>query len=192
MLSLLNAIPIATNRRSTCCGRGPVGSRRIALFATPTAAPSGMAASNPSSHLMRSTLEGKDSPGKVKQLCAKAKRPLPEDPSIGPAAAICVYPRLVRVAKEAVGQSGVKVASVATGFPSGQSRLKERLSEIRYAVGAGADEIDMVISRGKLLHGAFRSIFDEIVRCKEACGGAHLKVILETRAADLRYHTHCE
>ena len=126
------------------------------------------------------TLEGKDSPGKVKQLCAKAMRPLPDDPSIGPAAAVCVYPRLVRVAREAVGQSGVKVASVATGFPSGQSRLKERLSEIRYAVGAGADEIDMVISRGKLLHGEFRSIFDEIVRCKEACGSAHLKVILET------------
>jgi deoxyribose-phosphate aldolase len=86
---------------------------------------------------------------------------------------------LVRVAKEAVGESGVKVASVATAFPSGQSRMKERLSEIRYAVGAGADEIDMVISRGKLLHGEFRGIFDEVVRCKEACGEAQLKVILE-------------
>jgi deoxyribose-phosphate aldolase len=126
------------------------------------------------------TLEGKDSPGKVRQMCAKAMRPLPDDPSIGPAAAVCVYPRLVRVAKEAVGESGVKVASVATAFPSGQSRMKERLSEIRYAVGAGADEIDMVISRGKLLHGEFRGIFDEVVRCKEACGEAHLKVILET------------
>ena len=126
------------------------------------------------------TLEGKDSPGKVRQMCAKAMRPLPEDPSIGPASAVCVYPRLVRVAKEAVGESGVKVASVATAFPSGQSRMKERLSEIRYAVGAGADEIDMVISRGKLLHGEFRGIFDEVVRCKEACGEAHLKVILET------------
>ena len=126
------------------------------------------------------TLEGKDSPGKVRQMCAKAMRPLPEDPSIGPAAAVCVYPRLVRVAREAVGESGVKVASVATAFPSGQSRMKERLSEIRYAVGAGADEIDMVISRGKLLHGEFRGIFDEVVRCKEACGEAHLKVILET------------
>jgi deoxyribose-phosphate aldolase len=126
------------------------------------------------------TLEGKDSPGKVRQMCAKAMRPLPEDPSIGPAAAVCVYPRLVRVAREAVGESGVKVASVATAFPSGQSRMKERLSEIRYAVGAGADEIDMVISRGKLLHGEFRGIFDEVVRCKEACGEARLKVILET------------
>lgn len=126
------------------------------------------------------TLEGKDSPGKVRQMCAKAMRPLSEDPSLGPAAAVCVYPRLVRVAKEAVGESGVKVASVATAFPSGQSRMKERLSEIRYAVGAGADEIDMVISRGKLLHGEFRGIFDEVVRCKEACGEAQLKVILET------------
>jgi deoxyribose-phosphate aldolase len=126
------------------------------------------------------TLEGKDSPGKVRQMCAKAMRPMPEDPDIGPAAAVCVYPRLVRVAKEAVGASGVKVASVATAFPSGQSRLKERLSEIRYAVGAGADEIDMVISRGKLLHGEFHSIFEEVARCKEACGEARLKVILET------------
>lgn len=126
------------------------------------------------------TLEGKDSPGKVRQMCAKARRPLPEDSSIGPAAAVCVYPRLVRVAREAVGESGVKVASVATGFPSGQSRLKERLAEIRYAVGAGADEIDMVISRGKLLHGEYLSIFDEVMRCKEACGEARLKVILET------------
>ena len=126
------------------------------------------------------TLEGKDSPGKVRQMCAKAMRPLPDDPSVGPAAAVCVYPRLVRVAKETVGESGVKVASVATGFPSGQSRMKERLSEIRYAVGAGADEIDMVISRGKLLHGEFRSIFDEVARCKEASGEARLKVILET------------
>lgn len=126
------------------------------------------------------TLEGKDSPGKVRQMCAKAMRPLQEDPSVGPAAAVCVYPRLVRVAKERVGESGVKVASVATGFPSGQSRMKERLSEIRYAVGAGADEIDMVISRGKLLHGEFHSVFDEVARCKEACGEAQLKVILET------------
>ena len=126
------------------------------------------------------TLEGKDSPGKVRQMCAKAMRPMPEDPAIGPAAAVCVYPRLVRIAHEAVDGSGVKVASVATGFPSGQSRMKERLAEIRYAVGEGADEIDMVISRGKFLHGEYHVIFDEIARCKEACGEAHLKVILET------------
>lgn len=126
------------------------------------------------------TLEGKDSPGKVRQMCAKAKRPLPEDPSVGPAAAVCVYPRLVRAAKEAVAGSSVKVASVATAFPSGQTRLKERLSEIRYAVGAGADEIDMVISRGKLLHGELLGIFDEVSHCKQAAGSARLKVILET------------
>ncbi|NNC90617.1 MAG: deoxyribose-phosphate aldolase [Akkermansiaceae bacterium] len=126
------------------------------------------------------TLEGRDSQGKVRQMCAKAIHPLPEDPSVGPAAAVCVYPRLVRVAREAVGDSGVKVASVATAFPSGQSRLKERLAEISFAVGEGAGEIDMVISRGKFLRGEFRLIFDEIARCKEACGAAHLKVILET------------
>jgi deoxyribose-phosphate aldolase len=126
------------------------------------------------------TLEGGDTQGKVHQMCAKARHPLPEDPSVGPAAAVCVYPRLVRVAREGVGSSGVRVASVATAFPSGQSRLKERLSEIRYAVGEGADEIDMVISRGKFLRGEVLLIFDEIARCKEACGEAHLKVILET------------
>lgn len=126
------------------------------------------------------TLEGADSVGKVRQMCAKAMHPLPEDPGVGPAAAVCVYPSLVRVAKKAVEKSPVKVASVATAFPSGQSRLKERLAEIRFAVGEGADEIDMVISRGKFLRGEHRAVFDEIVQCKEACGEAHLKVILET------------
>lgn len=126
------------------------------------------------------TLEGADSVGKVRQMCAKAMRPMPEDPSVGPAAAVCVYPSLVKVARAAVEGSGVKVASVATAFPSGQTRMRERLSEIRYAVGDGADEIDMVISRGKFLRGEYRAVFDEIARCKEACGEAHLKVILET------------
>ncbi len=126
------------------------------------------------------TLEGADSVGKVRQMCAKAMRPLPEDPEVGPAAAVCVYPSLVRVAKKAVEKSAVRVASVATAFPSGQSRLKERLAEIRFAVGEGADEIDMVIARGKFLRGEHRAVFDEIVRCKEACGEARLKVILET------------
>jgi deoxyribose-phosphate aldolase len=126
------------------------------------------------------TLEGADSPGKVRQMCAKAMRPLPEDPSVGPAAAVCVYPSLVRVAAEEVAGSGVRVASVATAFPSGQSRMKERLAEIRWAVAEGADEIDMVISRGKFLAGDYRGVFNEIVRCKEACGEAHLKVIIET------------
>ena len=126
------------------------------------------------------TLEGADSVGKVRQMCAKAMCPLPEDPSVGPAAAVCVYPRMVKVAAQAVAGSGVKVASVATSFPSGQMRLKERLAEVRYAVGEGADEIDMVISRGQFLQGEYRAIFDEIASCKEACGKAHLKVILET------------
>ena len=114
------------------------------------------------------TLEGADSPGKVRQMCAKAMRPMPEDPSVGPAAAVCVYPSLVRVAAEEVEGSGVKVASVATAFPSGQSRMKERLAEVRWAVAEGADGIDMVISRGKFLGGDYRGVFNEIVRCKEA------------------------
>lgn len=126
------------------------------------------------------TLEGKDSLGKVKQMCRKALRPIASDPSIGPAAAVCVYPSLVKVAKRVVGDSGVKVASVATAFPSGQSRLRERLTEIKYAISEGADEIDMVISRGKFLAGDYRGIYDEVAKCKEACGDAHLKVILET------------
>lgn len=126
------------------------------------------------------TLEGADSQGKVRQMCAKALRPLPDDPSVGPAAAVCVYPRMVKVAAKSVAGSSVKVASVATAFPSGQMRLKERLAEIKYAVGQGADEIDMVISRGQFLQGEDRAVFDEIASCKEACGKAHLKVILET------------
>ncbi len=126
------------------------------------------------------TLEGADSVGKVRQMCAKARCPFPDDPSIGPAAAVCVYPRMVKVAAEAIAGSGIKVASVATAFPSGQMRLKERLAEIRYAVAEGADEIDMVISRGQFMQGEYRAIFDEIASCKEACGESHLKVILET------------
>lgn len=126
------------------------------------------------------TLEGADSVGKVRQMCAKALRPVPSDPTVSSAAAVCVYPRMVKIAAQAVAGSGVKVASVATSFPSGQMRLKERLAEVRYAVGEGADEIDMVISRGQFLQGEYRAIFDEIASCKEACGKAHLKVILET------------
>lgn len=126
------------------------------------------------------TLEGADSVGKVQQMCTKALHPAPEDPSVGPAAAVCVYPRMVKTAAEAVAGSSVKVAAVATAFPSGQMRLKERLMEVKYAVGQGADEIDMVISRGQFLQGEYRAIFDEIASCKEACGEAHLKVILET------------
>lgn len=126
------------------------------------------------------TLEGADSPGKVRQMCAKALRPYPEDETIGPAAAVCVYPSLVKVAAKVLEGSGVHIASVATAFPSGQARMRERLIEIKYAVSQGADEIDMVISRGKFLSGEHRAIFDEVAACKEACGKAHLKVILET------------
>jgi deoxyribose-phosphate aldolase len=126
------------------------------------------------------TLEGKDTEGKVRAMCAKALRPDPGDPSIPAVAAVCVYPALVPVAKRALAGSTVKVASVATGFPSGQTYTDVKLLETRSAVAAGADEIDMVIDRGAFLQGDYRSVFDEIVVVKEACGDAHLKVILET------------
>lgn len=126
------------------------------------------------------TLEGADSVGKVRQMCVKAKHPMPGHPEIGPAAAVCVYPRMVATAAKAVEGSPVKVASVATQFPSGQMRLRERLEEVRYAVEEGADEIDMVISRGQFFQGEYEGIYEEIAACKEACGEAHLKVILET------------
>ncbi len=126
------------------------------------------------------TLEGKDTPGKVRALCNKALRPLETDPSIGPCAAICVYPNLVPTAREALAGSDVKVASVATAFPSGQSPLEIKLEDVRRAVDLGADEIDMVIDRGAMLSGDYAKVFDEIAATKEACGDAHLKVILET------------
>jgi deoxyribose-phosphate aldolase len=126
------------------------------------------------------TLEGKDTPGKIRALCAKAIQPLPGDPTIPHVAAICVYPALVADAREALGTSGVRVASVATGFPSGQTFLELKLTETRQAIEAGADEIDMVIDRGAFLAGDYAAVFDEIVAVKEACGETHLKVILET------------
>ena len=126
------------------------------------------------------TLEGKDTPGKVRAMCAKAIRPKPGDPTIPSVAAVCVYPALVADAREALAGSGVHVASVATGFPSGQTFLDLKLAETRAAVDAGADEIDMVIDRGAFLSGDFGTVFEEIVEVKEACGPAHLKVILET------------
>ena len=125
------------------------------------------------------TLEGSDSPGRIRQLAAKAMRPAPGDRSIPRVAALCVYPRLVADAAGALEGSGVAVASVATAFPSGQSSLELRLAEIGDAVGAGAGEIDMVISRGALLAGDEATVFEEVARAKEACGPAHLKVILE-------------
>ncbi len=126
------------------------------------------------------TLEGKDTPGKVRALCAKALLPLARDPSIGPTAAVCVYPNLVPVAKQALRGSPVKIASVATAFPSGLSPLPLKLDDVRRAVEFGADEIDMVIDRGAMLAGDFRKVYDEIAATKEACAHAHLKVILET------------
>ena len=126
------------------------------------------------------TLEAKDTPGKVRQLCAKAMRPYDAMPDLPSAAAICVYPTMVRVAKDALGNSGVKVAAVATAFPSGMSTRKVKLDETKFAVSEGADEIDMVISRGHFLAGEYNYVFDEIAAVKEACREAHLKVILET------------
>jgi deoxyribose-phosphate aldolase len=125
------------------------------------------------------TLEGQDTPGKVAALCSKAIRPDPTDPGIPSVAAVCVYPNLVAVAKERLDGSGVKVASVATAFPSGQSPLDVKLREVEDAVASGADEIDMVIDRSAFLSGRYSEVYDEVCRVKEACGEAHLKVILE-------------
>ena len=126
------------------------------------------------------TLEGKDSEGKVKQLCYKAMHPHDAFPGIPQVAAICVYPTMVKTARQALKGSNIHVASVATAFPSGLAPLKVKLEDTRFAVNDGADEIDMVISRGKFLQGEFDFVFDEIAAIKEACGKAHLKVILET------------
>ena len=126
------------------------------------------------------TLEGKDTAGKVRQMCQKALRPFESAPSIGPCGAVCVYPNHVATAKEILAGSTVKVASVATAFPSGQSPLDIKLDDVRRAVGFGADEIDMVIDRGAMLVGDYAKVYDEIAATKEACGAAHLKVILET------------
>src|SRR3954447_20733444 len=126
------------------------------------------------------TLEGADTPGKVAALCSKAVRPDPSDPHVPSVAAVCVYPNLVPTAVERVRDTGVKVASVATAFPSGQSPLEAKLEEVRWVVEHGADEVDMVIDRGAFLAGRYAKVYDEIVRVKEASGEAHLKVILET------------
>jgi deoxyribose-phosphate aldolase len=125
------------------------------------------------------TLEGMDTPGKVAALCSKAIRPDPSDPNVPSVAAVCVYPNLVATAKERLAGSSVKVASVATYFPSGQAPLDVKLRDVEDAVALGADEIDMVIDRGAFLSGRYSTVFDEIVKIKEACGDAHLKVILE-------------
>jgi deoxyribose-phosphate aldolase len=137
------------------------------------------------------TLEGADTPGKVRQMCAKARHPVPAmlfdqlsaSPRFKPlphVAAVCVYPNLVPVAVEALKGSGIEIASVATSFPSGQVPLKTKLEDVQAAVEFGATEIDMVINRGAFLQGRYQEVFDEIVAVKQACGPAHLKVILET------------
>jgi deoxyribose-phosphate aldolase len=144
------------------------------------------------------TLEGKDSSGKVKQLCYKAMHLNNELPGLPTVAAVCVYPSMVRIAKKALEGSSIKVASVATAFPSGQAPLSVKKKDTQFALQEGADEIDMVISRGKFLEGEYNFVYDEIASIKEACGQARLKVILETgelgtfdqvrRASDLAMH----
>src|SRR3954462_9658579 len=126
------------------------------------------------------TLEGADTPGKVRSLCAKAMRPDPSDLSTPAVAAVCVYGDLAGIAKEALVGTGVHVAAVATAFPSGRASRAVKLADVQDAVANGADEIDMVIDRGAFLTGRYLDVFDEIVAVKEACGDAHLKVILET------------
>jgi len=131
------------------------------------------------------TLEGMDTPGKVRGLCSKAMRPDPADPGCPSAAAVCVYPDMVGIAKDALGASGVHVASVATAFPSGRAARDIKLADTQDAVEAGADEIDMVIDRGAFLSGRYLEVFEEIVAVREACArpdgsSAHLKVIFET------------
>src|SRR3954471_12410575 len=126
------------------------------------------------------TLEGKDTAGKIAFLCRKAMQPLDPRYEVPSCAAVCVYPNFVRFAKKFLGNSGVKVASVATAFPTGLMPVRLKLQEVRSAAQDGADEIDMVINRGSFLAGEHNHVFDEIAATKEACGGAHLKVILET------------
>lgn len=144
------------------------------------------------------TLEGKDTPGKVKQMCYKAQHLHDSYPDLPTVAAVCVYPSMVGVALKELKDSTVKIASVSTAFPSGQAPMSVKLEDTRFAVSEGADEIDMVISRGKFLAGEHNFVFDEIATIKEACGKARLKVILETgelstldnvrRASDLAIH----
>ena len=126
------------------------------------------------------TLEGKDSPGKVKQLCYKAAHLHDQYPDLPNVAAICVYPTMVPIAKKALTGTNINIASVATSFPSGMADLQSKLDEVKSVVDAGANEIDMVISRGRFLRGDYNYVSDEIAQVKEACGDAHLKVILET------------
>ncbi|MGO9584336.1 MAG: deoxyribose-phosphate aldolase [Acidimicrobiales bacterium] len=126
------------------------------------------------------TLEGADTPGKVLSLCAKARRPDPADATVPSVAAVCIYPDLVPIAKRALAGSSVAVAAVATAFPSGRASLAVKLADVRDAVMGGADEVDMVIDRGAFLSGRYGLVLEEVQAVKQACGPAHLKVILET------------
>lgn len=126
------------------------------------------------------TLAGMDTPGKVIQLCQKAKRPHVQLPDLPAVAAVCVYPSMVRVAYDQLKDTNIQIASVATAFPSGMATLEAKIDEVRRVVEDGADEVDMVISRGEFLKGNYAYVFDEISAVKEACSDAHLKVILET------------
>ncbi len=126
------------------------------------------------------TLEGMDTPGKVKQLCYKAKHLHDTVADIPNVAAVCVYPNMVHIAKKELDNTNIKVASVATSFPAGMSELNARLDEIKFAINSGADEVDMVISRGKFLCGDIESVYNEIYFAKQICENVHLKVILET------------
>lgn len=126
------------------------------------------------------TLEGKDTPGKVKQMCYKAQHLHDLHPNLPTVAAVCVYPSMVPIAKKELKNNSVKIASVSTAFPAGQAPMEVKITDTKFAVDAGADEIDMVISRGKFLSGEYNFVFDEIAAIKEACGNARLKVILET------------
>jgi len=137
------------------------------------------------------TLEGRDTPQRVRALCHKAKRPLQERPDLPSVAAVCVYPAMVPHARAALDGSDVKLAAVATGFPSGQIPLPHKLAEVRSTVAAGADEIDMVIDRGAFLAGDDAKVFDEIAATKDACGDARLKVILETGELGTLDHVAC-
>nr|WP_244903784.1 deoxyribose-phosphate aldolase [Ornithinimicrobium cerasi] len=126
------------------------------------------------------TLEGADTPGKVRGLCTKALSPLPSDPTTPRPAAVCVYGDMVATAREVLGDSGIKVAAVATAFPSGRASMAVKLADTRDAVEAGADEIDMVIDRGAFLSGDYLTVFEQVAAVKEVCGTARLKVIMET------------
>ena len=126
------------------------------------------------------TLEGKDTQGKVRQMCYKAHHLHDAIPNLPAVAAVCVYPSMVKLAKKELRNTQVKIASVSTAFPSGQAPLEVKIIDTKFAVDNGADEIDMVISRGRFLQGEFQYVYDEIAHIKEACGKARLKVILET------------